>query len=87
MKKKKFSGKLNLNKITISKLEASGIKGGEMTAGYPYPCNTNEYTGCETNDCGTAGCGTNDCGTNGCGTGFTCGGGTCTPTHFPCRLK
>jgi hypothetical protein len=42
MKKKKLSGKLNLNKVTISKLDASEIKGGRpvTTIFYTELCDT-----------------------------------------------
>ena len=43
MKKKKFNKKLSLNKKTISKLDASKIKGGYHTAGPDDPCHTDNF--------------------------------------------
>ncbi len=54
MKKKDLSGKLNLNKIKISKLQASGIKGGwishSLSPNVTQPlCETDEYNTCQCN--------------------------------------
>ena len=73
--KKKFLKKLNLNKVTISKFEASEIKGGFATAKRICTDMCETYNFNDTNDCGA---------TNNCGTINNCGGGTNTPTHHPC---
>lgn len=52
MKRKKFNGKLSLNKEIISKLDSSKIKGGWITSPNPGSpnqpaCDTSEYESCE----------------------------------------